>query len=463
MMQSLRIRLLILLGLAILTAAAILFATSFRAAMQEANKLSDYHMQQMALSLKDNRYDEGIDWYALPDDKADTFDFVIQFLSSDGMRVYQPRPYTVLPEIGDLGYSTVTLENGDWRLYVVQSQTRTVQIAQKMEIRRNRAASLALHAVWPVVPVSILLFLAAWLVISSALSPLNRIAGDLARRTANSLAPVSTIGVPREVSLLVNELNSMIVRLAQTLNLQQRFLADATHELRSPLTALKLQLHTLARARDDGERSHAITRLEGGVDRASRLVEQLLALSRQDPQSRQFIPTDVSLLACIESAANDVASLAASKNISLKYGELADVEIAGDADDLLILFRNLLDNAVRYTPEHGWVRIGVSKVETSVVVTIVDTGNGIPQADHARVFDRFFRMPGTSPTGSGLGLAIVKAIAERHQATVELANADTGGLTVKLAFPIPVGHTALPALTILPNPIQQADTHINCA
>lgn len=448
-MQSLRIRLLILLGVAILAAAAILFATSFRAAMQEANKLSDYHMQQMALSLKDNRYDQGIDWYALPDDSTISFDFVIQFWSAYGARVYQSRAYAVLPPQGELGYSTVTLANGDWRLYVVESQTRTVQIAQKMEIRRKRAASLALNALWPVAPVSILLFLAAWWVVSSALAPLNRIAGDLGNRTADSLAPVSTAGVPREISLLVDELNFMIVRLAEALQSQQQFLADATHELRSPLTALKLQLHTLACARNDIERAHAVTRLEGGVDRATRLVEQLLTLASQDPQSRQFTPAEVSLPACVESAAAEVAALASSRNISLLYGALANAVVQADAQDLRIMLRNLLDNAVRYTPEYGQVCIDVAVRGDAVVLMIADSGSGIPAEVQERVFDRFFRIPGTSASGSGLGLAIVKSIADRHHATVEINNANTGGLIVTVTFPSDPGHLPLPACALL--------------
>lgn len=439
MMRSLRIRLILLFGAAIMVAAAVQFATSFSAAMREANKLFDYHMQQMAFALEDSGFDDA-GWHGMADADKDGFDFVVQIWTDDGVRVYQSRSYRALPERGALGYSTVTLDNGDWRLYVVQADTRVIQVAQRMEVRRSRAISLALHALWPVLPVSLLLFVAAWWVVTSALAPLNRIGHDLATRNADSLAPVSDVGVPKEVSLLIAELNSLLARVEHALQSQQRFVADAAHELRSPLTALKLQVQTLARAKDDEARAQGVARLLGGVDRASRLVEQLLSLARQDPLARAFSPSPVPLHACVELAVNDVASLAVSRHIDIRWGDhdgsLRQQEISGDADSLRIMVRNLLDNAIRYTPEHGQVRIALAREGEAVVLTVEDSGSGIPQAERARIFDRFYRLPGTSPNGSGLGLAIVKAIAIRHDAAVELGDSTLGGLRVSIRFPV---------------------------
>lgn len=434
-MRSLRIRLILLFGTAIVAAAAVQFITSFRAAMQEANKLFDYHMQQMAFALQDSGFLQ-TDWYPSPEADDNSFHFVIQIWSDDGARVYQSRTYRSLPQQGLLGYSTVTLDNGDWRVYAVRNQTRMIQVAQKMDARSNRAISLALHSLWPVIPVSLLLFAAAWGVVTSALAPLNRIGHDLANRNADSLTAVSAQGVPQEVSLLVAELNSLLARMARALQSQQRFVADAAHELRSPLTALKLQVQTLARAKDESARMQAIGRLQGGVDRASRLLEQLLALARQDPLSEASAPTPISLAACLEQAASDVVALALSRRIELRYGEAAQVKVLGEADSLQVMMRNLLDNAIRYTPEQGRVEIDISTDGTSATLTIRDSGTGIPEQNRVRVFDRFYRVPGTSPSGSGLGLAIVKTIADRHEATVELGQAAIGGLEVKVTFPL---------------------------
>jgi two-component system, OmpR family, sensor kinase len=436
-MRSLRIRLLILLGAAIMIATAVQFAASFRAAMQEANDLFDYHMEQIALALQDSAYQQP-SWYKSSSggDMAG-FDFVIQIWTDDGVRVYQSRTYRNLPERGELGYSNVTLNNGDWRIYNVQNGTRVIQVAQKLDTRRDRAISLALHSLWPSIPVSLLLFAAAWWVVSAALAPLNRIGRDLATRNADSLDPVDAQGVPKEVSLLVAELNSLLTRMALALHAQQRFVADAAHELRSPLTALKLQVQTLARAKDETARAQAVGRLQGGVDRASRLVEQLLALARQDPLSEAAEMTLVSLPACIEQAAGDVAPIALTRHIQLEYGAYTHAEIMGDGEGLRILVRNLLDNAVRYAPEYGRVRIDLVVDGTHAHLTIQDSGSGIPEENRDRIFDRFYRVPGTSPSGSGLGLAIVKAIAERHDAAVELGQAELGGLAVTVRFPLP--------------------------
>lgn len=447
MIRSLRVRLLLLLGAAITIAAVVQFITSFRVATEKADKLFDYHMQQMAIALEDSGF-ESAAWPKISDSDDAGFDFVIQIWTDDGVRVYQSRTYRSLPPRTALGYSNVNLDNGDWRVYTVQTDTRVVQVSQKMQARHDRAFSLALSAVWPVLPVSLLLFAAAWWVVTTALSPLNRIGHDLANRNADSLAPVSDEGVPQEVSLLVGELNLLLARMSQSLESQQRFVADAAHELRSPLTALKLQVQTLARARDDTAREHGIARLLGGVDRASRLVEQLLALARQDPSVKDFERTEVSLPACIEQAVTDVAPLALARHIHLEYdGQVAPAIIAGDLDSLRMMMRNLVDNAVRYTPEHGRIRIGLSIEGDAALLRIEDSGRGIPESDRERVFDRFYRVPGTSASGSGLGLAIAKAIADRHQATIELGESALGGLSVRLTFrPVLEATSSTPAL-----------------
>jgi two-component system, OmpR family, sensor kinase len=433
-MRSLRIRLLLMLGAAIIVATAVQFAASFRAAMREANDLFDYHMEQMALALQDSAFQQA-EWYKPSTADTSGFEFVIQIWTDDGVRVYQSRTYRFLPEQGALGYSNVRLDNGEWRIYGVQNGTRVIQVAQRTDVRRDRAISLAVHSLWTQLPVSLLLFAVAWWVVTSALAPLNRIGHDLAVRNADSLAPVSDKGVPQEVSLLVGELNSLLARMARALQAQQRFVADAAHELRSPLTALKLQVQTLARARDDTARAQAVERLKGGVDRASRLVAQLLALARQDPLSETGERRALSLPTKIEQAVGDVAPVALARHIELEYGDYTHAGIVGDAESLRVLVRNLLDNAVRYTPEHGRVRIDLATDDQAVRLTIQDSGPGIPAQERARIFDRFYRVPGTSHTGSGLGLAIVKAIAERHEARVELGESVLGGLAVSVVFP----------------------------
>jgi two-component system, OmpR family, sensor kinase len=436
MMRSLRIRLILLLGLAIMLAAMVQFVATFRVSMSKADTLFDYHMQQMALALRDSAIQQ-TEWYSAGNEQAANFDFVVQVWTDDGARVYQSRSYRMLPARGKLGYSNVTLGNGEWRIYAVHDNTRVIQVAQKMETRRARAASLAANSVWPILLVSLLLIGAVWWVVTVALAPLNRIGHDLAHRNADSLDPVSDAGVPKEVSRLLKELNSLLRRMAQALQSQQRFVADAAHELRSPLTALKLQVQTLARARDEQACAQAIVRLSGGVDRASRMVEQLLSLARQDPLADAGVRHDVALSACVESAVGDIMPLASARAIDIECDCVTPVSVRGDEDGLRILVRNLLDNAVRYTPENGKVRIALSTGAGagSAVLTVEDSGPGIPPESRSRVFDRFYRLSGTEPTGTGLGLAIVKAAAERHGAVITLDASSLGGLRVEVAFP----------------------------
>ncbi|MBK4737799.1 ATP-binding protein [Noviherbaspirillum pedocola] len=432
-MRSLRLRLLLLLGAEIIAAALLQFGASHEAAMNEANKLFDYHLQQMAMALEDSDFPQQ---EAPPHAhrREDAFDVAIRIWSDSGAMLYQAGDAPPLPRHAAPGFSMELLPDSEWRIYTRHAGARTIQVAQRMEARQERASGLALKTLSPTVIVAVLSLLATMGVISAALAPLNRIGRDLAARNAGSLAPVSEEGVPAEVSRLTAELNSLLARLDHALQSQQHFIADAAHELRSPLTALKLQVQTLMRAKDDEARMQGAQRLLGGIDRASRLVEQLLLLARQDP----LLPTQpgepVDLLRCIELAAGDVAPFAAAKDIDVRYDCARGIAVAGDAEAWRVMIRNLLDNAVRYTPAHGVVMVTLSERDGTGTLAIEDSGPGISEVNRARVFDRFYRVPGTAPGGSGLGLAIVKAIAARHGVEVALGESATGGLAVRLEF-----------------------------
>jgi two-component system, OmpR family, sensor kinase len=435
MMRSLRLRLILLLGMLIVGSAALLFLTTFQAALQNANRLFDYHMEQMAHVIQNSGLEE-IPWYSLSKAPTNNFDFVLQIWNKEGAKVYQTRVYRLLPEQAKLGFSNESLDSGEWRIYATQNESQIVQVAQNISARRDQAISFAIRTLWPVIPVSILLFIAAWSVVSASLYPLNRISQDIAKRSSESLDPVEINNIPKEVQPLVQELNLLLNRMDQALQSQQRFVADAAHELRSPITALKLQVQTLARANDEVSRNQGIARLLGGIDRISRLVEQLLALARHEPLSQQFEMEDISLNACLDQAIADVWPFMASKDIEMRQGKNERVAMRGEAGSVRILIRNLLDNAARYIPEGGTIQTDLEQDKDGILLTIQDSGSGIPRAERGRVFDRFFRVPGTEQTGTGLGLAIVKAIAERYKGTVELDSAELGGLMVKVRFPL---------------------------
>jgi signal transduction histidine kinase len=216
---------------------------------------------------------------------------------------------------------------------------------------------------------------------------------------------------------------------------QQAFIADAAHELRSPLTALRLQLQLLDRAPDESARLEARERLGAAVERAIHLVEQLLDLARSDPGEAPAELSVVDLAHIAATAIADSSVLALSRRIDIGLDAEQHCEMRGDAEALRTLARNLIDNAVRYTPPGGSVSVECRRSADDALLEVADSGPGIAPADRLRVFDRFYRHPAAAESGSGLGLAIVKAIAERHGARLSLGDSVQGGLRVTVAFP----------------------------
>jgi signal transduction histidine kinase len=212
--------------------------------------------------------------------------------------------------------------------------------------------------------------------------------------------------------------------------------ADAAHELRSPLTAVRLELQLLDRAPDEEARREARANLGAAVERAIHLVEQLLTLARSDPREEAGAWSRIPLEQAAANGIADANSLAQARRIDLSL-EAEPAFVQGDPEALRILVRNLVDNAVRYSPEGGQVRVSTHDRASGAALEVVDTGPGIPLPERERAFDRFYRRSNAPAGGSGLGLAIVKAIADRHGAQIRLDDAPGGGLKVIVAFPRP--------------------------
>jgi two-component system, OmpR family, sensor kinase len=445
-MNSLRIRLLVLLAGLILIGTLLQVGSTFRAAINEADELFDYQMRQIALSLRDADY--GLPTDAEVASFPEGFDFVVQVWGRDGVRIYQSHRHSGLPDRAIIGFSVVDSPAGPWRVFAIQTPFRTIQIAQSLSIRRNLAINLAVRSVWPILPLALILLGGVWWVVSSSLSPIKRTTEELARQDANSLAPVDDRSLPAEVRPLVGGINALMQRVRQTLDDQQRFVGDAAHELRSPLTALKLQLQMLERAQDPAARTVGLSRLKLGVDRATHLVEQLLTLERQQAELRRAsMPGGatanrpatgadaVSLRDIVDRAMIEIGPLAAARDIEVRIDVANDIRVAVEPQDLHTLIRNLLDNSIRYTPAGGQVQVVAGIDRDHCTFRIDDSGPGIPATDYERVFDRFYRRPGETATGSGLGLAIVKTIVERNRGSITLDRSPLGGLGAAIRFP----------------------------
>jgi two-component system OmpR family sensor kinase/two-component system sensor histidine kinase QseC len=267
------------------------------------------------------------------------------------------------------------------------------------------------------------------------LLPLRRLTAEVQRRDARSMTPLFRDGLPREIEPLVAELNRLLERLGAAFALQQNFIADAAHELRSPLTALRLQMQLLDRAPDEAARSEARAALGEAVERAIHLVEQLLALARSEPQQAPAEFTAVDLAAVSARAIADTQALARARAVDLAAQPGDPVVVQGDPEALRILVRNLVDNAVRYTPAGGRVRLRCADAAPQPLLEVDDSGPGLTAAERDRVFDRFYRRPAVQEAGAGLGLAIVRAITERHGADISLGDSPAGGLRVTVTFP----------------------------
>ena len=432
-MSSLRARLLGSLLAGVLMVGAAGGWVVYRNALAEADAFFDYHLRETALILRD----EPVEYLLapqLPPTNA-SYDFVVQVWSLDGVRVYLSRPHAVLPDITTLGFSTVTTPEGRWRVFGVQAVTRVIQVAQPLSVRERRAAELALQTLKPFALLLPVLALLIWFAVGLALEPLRRLTAQVKARRVDALDALPAERLPDEVQPLVLALNDLLGRLRAALERERAFMADAAHELRTPLTALYLQLGMLARASGEAEREAAMSTLSAGVQRSIHLVEQMLALARQEPRAdSQRVPVRLDELA--RAIVTELVPLADAGHIDLGVAAAQPATVAGDPDALRTLLRNLVDNAVRYTPAGGRVDVTVESRAGAARLTVSDDGPGIPPEERKRVFDRFYRRAGTAPSGSGLGLAIVKAIADAHGATLSLDAGPSGkGLAVSVTFP----------------------------
>jgi two-component system OmpR family sensor kinase len=391
-------------------------------------------MQQMALSLRSGAplSNHANDPAADPGND----DMVVQVWTPDGVQVFRSLSRAELPQRAVLGFSNVRVRGATYRIFSVQTSNQTVQIAQDMAVRQRMAGALALRTVAPIALMAPLLMLVVWWVVSGSLAPVARVRKQVAARQADDLSPVSENDLPDEVRPLVQELNLLFGRVRTAFDAQQHFVADAAHELRSPLAALKLQVLSLDRAEDASARAVAVGRLTAGIERATRLVEQLLVLARQESGGAEQKFDQVNLADLAKRTLGDMAGAAQAREIDLGLPRADELSVAGQGDALLILLRNLIDNAIKYTPAGGTVDVEVLQGERGPVLCVEDSGPGISPEERERVFSRFYRVPGSAAGGSGLGLAIIKAIAERHGAALVLGHSERlGGLQVRVEFP----------------------------
>jgi two-component system OmpR family sensor kinase/two-component system sensor histidine kinase QseC len=406
--------------------------TSYVLVRNEASDFLDNQLRQIALYVGDARPVPAVGAIDdVPHDPED--DFVIQVWGSVGQPLRQSHPAVGIPRQQATGFGDVSTGSDNWRVYTLAAPDRTVQVSQDMSVRQELAANAALQAALPIIVLIPLSLLTLSWIIDRIMTRLNRLALTVASRDGRDDDPVPIDDVPAEVVPFVSSINLLLARLRALLERQRRFISDAAHELRTPLSALQIQIDNLRHDDRDGRFSQRLTELEAGIARATSLVSKLLRLARYDAHETAPVPQPIDLVQLALDTVARLTPLAESRRIDLGIGRQDKAITIGSLADFEVILDNLVENAVRYTPPNGTVDVAVVTAAQEARIEIRDTGPGIAEEEMPRVFERFFRARPRDSEGSGLGLAIAKVAAERQGARLTLAMREDGlGLVASL-------------------------------
>lgn len=458
-MISLRRRLLVILLSLFVLAWVVLAAFSYRNARHEIEELFDAELAQSArvlLALTQHELDEPDERDAgaeLGEISADSvighkYEKKIAFQVWLGGRLLLRSPsapaFSLAP---GTGFSDRTIDGNPWRVFALLGDREEIRIevGERDDVRNELVRDIVRDLLWPFLLTLPVLAVLIWTGVGRGLAPLKRTAAEIGRRSPHQLDPLPVGGAPAELRPVVDSLNALLARLDDALESERRFTASASHELRTPLAGLKAQAQVALRAGNQSERAQALAQLVRGVDRATRLVEQMLTLARLDPGEAATRYELVELAPLLGEVLADYGAAALDKGVELALADGTEGAVLADRYALEVMLRNLIDNAVRYTPGPGQVAVGAHTRGREVVLWVADSGPGIPAAERARVFDRFYRVAGTDAAGCGLGLSIVRRIALLHGAEIELGETSAaGGLRVEVHFPASAGKDARP-------------------
>lgn len=427
-MISIRRRLFLSLLFSFIVCIAAMMIYVFFQTRHELTEIFDNNMRETAELLRDTEIS------ALPPPPSASLPvsgnkgrdrLILQVWDKDGRFIRSLPPHDIIP-------LNTKLRDGNARTPGYRWQTHTIKTHDGGYIQISRSEKMAAHLIeenaqQALVPFMVLFFLlgaGAWILIGNSMTPLNALSGEIARRRADQLDPIIMENVPIEAKPIIEALNALLGKLAAALEMQRRFTADAAHELRTPLTALRLQTDLLKKAQSESDRQDALRHLEAGIDRSARLVHQLLEASRSS--ATPAIPSICDLSEIIREVAAEFSILAKRKNIRMQITHQTPLPVQADAGQARSLISNLLDNAIRYTPDGGEVTLACNADTKHVTMNVCDTGPGIPVEEREKIFQRFYRVPGTKETGSGLGLSIVHDIAVQIGATVHIAEGPKG-------------------------------------
>jgi two-component system sensor histidine kinase QseC len=335
------------------------------------------------------------------------------------------------------GYATVVIGGQAWRVFATHGAERDVQVfvGELIDSRASILHALLRGTLAPMAVALPLMALAIWWAVRRGTAPLRRLSQVLAQRPPQALQAVEIDPAPTELAPMLAALNGLLARIGSMVESERRFTADAAHELRTPIAAIRAQAQVALAESDSAARAHALQFTLQGCDRATRLVEQLLTLSRLESGAAPPLAL-VDLAALARRVAGEVAPAALARRQNLSLDADAPCRVRGDETLLAVLLRNLLDNAVRYSPDGAAIAMTVRTAGDRAVLRVEDGGAGLAESDLQRLGERFFRVLGSGEGGSGLGWSIVRRIADAHAAQLQIGrSAEHGGLAVKVSLP----------------------------
>jgi len=424
--ESIQLRLSVSLSLAILTVAIVAGIFAFISAFDEAHEMQDDTLRQMAALFDRQQMTLTYPENTSGDEHDEDSRVIVQYLADGSKAVGTDDAATPLPfpiTLSD-GLSTVTVHGEVYRVLVrTTTQGERIAVAQENDIRDQDARQSALRSVLPFLILLPVLLLVVGDLVRKLFRPIAELCAEIDQRAEQELHPIDERHLPTEVRPFVVAINRLLKRVALSMETQRRFVADAAHELRSPMTALSLQAERLDAVDMSNMARERLLPLRQGIERGRKLIDQLLSLA--SAQSHSSLPTStVAVHEVYRRVLEDLLPLAELKHIDIGVEGAQDVQVLINEMDLITLVKNLVDNAIRYTPQGGRIDLLVTVNERTALLQVMDSGPGIAVEERERVFDPFYRCLGSHEVGSGLGLSIVKAIAERTGARVRLGFTD---------------------------------------
>lgn len=339
---------------------------------------------------------------------------------------------------GRSGFSTKWIDGQLWHVFTSYDKDSglRVDVAERSDFREELEGRVTQDSIIIMLITYPFLGLLIWIIVGRGLDSIKQVTSEIRQRAPSYLEPVDLEAVPTEIKPLIDELNKLFKRLREAFEREKRFAADAAHELRTPLAALRAQTQVALMAVNEVDMRDALGKVLIGVDRSSHVVQQLLTLSRMVPQATIKEFEKVNVIKQAKDVIADLAPVALEKNTEIELiAPDSNAVIMGYPTAIAILIRNLVDNAIRYTPYGSLVKVSIHSENNQVILKVIDNGPGIPQELMGRVFERFFRVLGNKSTGSGLGLGIVQQIVEIHDAQISLNTVEIGtGLEVAVVF-----------------------------